>query len=167
MKLSTMLLGLTLLAGGSSAAAPDTTLGELRFRFDSSVLPNDATAQLRQTVAYANAHPDARIVLDAHCDPVGTSPYNTGLPIRRAQAVRRELLQLGVSNEQLVVAVYGKEGAHRATHAEDRRVTLWPTTDPVQGVIDRTFAGQGIAVRWERPMSVAELKARPSPVARK
>src|SRR5262245_656519 len=167
MKFPTIVFGLTLLAGGPSLAGPNNMLGELRFRFDSSVLPNDAAVALQPTVAYANAHPEARIVLDAHCDPVGTSPYNTGLAIRRAESVRQQLLQLGVPNEQLVVAVYGKEGAHRATHAEDRRVTLWPTSNPMQGVIDRTFAGQGIAVRWEQPMSVAELKARPSAVARK
>jgi len=143
------------------------SLGEVRFRFDSSVLPDNVSTLLAATVAYADAHPGTRIVLDAHCDPIGTSPYNTGLAIRRAESVRTELRALGVPDEQLVLAIYGKEGAHRATYPEDRRVTVWSTTAPVATVIDRTFAGQGIAVRWERPLTVAEIQAPPELVARR
>jgi peptidoglycan-associated lipoprotein len=160
---------LAALAASPAVADPSTsdTLGEVHFRFDSSQLPDNSQTLLAGAAAYAEQHPASRIVLDAHCDPVGTSVYNTGLAIRRAESVRQQLLSEGVPDEQVVLAIYGKEGEHRATPAEDRRVTVWATTEPVSRVIDKTFAGQGIALRWERPMSVAELQARPQAVARK
>ena len=154
--------------GPHAYADPPTsasTLGEIHFQFDSAVLPGEAPALLRQTVNYATAHPDTRIVLDAHCDPIGTSPYNVGLAIRRAESVRGQLTAMGVPLDQIVFSIYGKDGAPRATHADDRRVTAWPTREPLAAVIDQTFAGHGTAVTWGEPLTVAQIDAAPAPVA--
>ena len=104
-------------------------------------------------------------MLDAHCDPIGTSPYNVGLAIRRAEAVRGQLTAMGVPADQVVFAVYGKDGQPAATHAEDRRVTVWSTREPLATVIDQTFAGHGTAVTWGRPLTVAQIDAAPESVA--
>ncbi len=146
-----------------TAASP--SLGELKFRFDSSALPADAAQQLDGAVRFATAHPDQRIVLDAHCDPVGTSPYNVGLAIRRAESVRGQLVARGVPADQIVLAIYGKDGARRATYADDRRVSLWPTRQPLVAVIDHTLAGNGTSVTWNKPLTTAQLESRPEPVA--
>lgn len=174
MRAKTILFGAALatLAGGLAAAdrgdsLESKTLGEVHFRFDSSVLPANVDNLLGATIEYAKAHPESRIVLDAHCDPIGTSPYNTGLAIRRAESVRAQLRGMGVPDEQLVLAIYGERGERRATYAEDRRVTLWATHEPVAKVIDHTFTGDGIALRWQRPLTVAEIQARPDSVARR
>jgi len=145
------------------AAAPP--LGEVLFTFDSSELSSDATARLDRVVSYANAHPDARIVLDAHCDPIGTQAYNVGLAIRRAEAVRGTLTARGVDADQIVLAIYGEAGARRTSYAADRRVTAWPTRAPLARVIRSTFAGDGTAVTWERPRTLAEIASNPVPVA--
>ena len=58
---------------------------EVLFEFDSSALPANTDARLAPTVAFARAHPRARVVLDAYCDPIGTAPYNIGLAIRRVE----------------------------------------------------------------------------------
>lgn len=148
-----------------AASDPSKVLGEVKFRFDSAALPGDATQSLADVAGYAAAHPDQRIVLDAHCDPVGTSAYNVGLAIRRAESVRDQLTGAGVPADQIVFAIYGKDGEHRATHADDRRVTLWPTREPLAQVIDHTLAGRGTAVTWQKPLSVAQIQATPEPVA--
>ncbi len=153
------------LAPGLAAADNKGGLGEVFFAFDSSQVTGDVSAKLDATVAYAALHPDSRIVLDAHCDVRGTSPYNIGLAIRRADAIRDELVARGVPDEQIVFAIYGKDGERRATFAQDRRVTLWATHDALATVIDTTLAKRGTAITWGRPLSVAEIAAPPSTVA--
>jgi outer membrane protein OmpA-like peptidoglycan-associated protein len=148
-----------------AAAPPSHVLGEVKFRFDSAALPANAPHRLDGVVRFAAAHPDHRIVLDAHCDPIGTAPYNVGLAIRRAESVRAQLIARGVPADQVVFAIYGEDGARRASYADDRRVTLWPTRQPLVAVIDHTLAGKGTAVTWSRPLTTAQLEAAPQPVA--
>ena len=155
-----------LLPGAAFAEPPPShVLGELGFRFDSAVLPGNAPTKLDTTVAYAAANPTARIVLDAHCDPRGTSAYNVGLAVRRAQAVREQLIGAGVPDEQIVLAIYGKDGARRATYAEDRRVTVWSSRSSMAMLVDQTFAGRGAAVTWGRPLTVSQIESSPDSVA--
>jgi outer membrane protein OmpA-like peptidoglycan-associated protein len=165
------ILAVALTAAAGAAASANTAsptapaLGEVHFQFDSSALANDAFAKLEGIVTYASAHPGARIVLDAHCDPIGTAPYNVGLAIRRAASVRDKLTAMGVPAEQIVFAVYGKNGALRATYADDRRVTVWSSTAPLTDVIATTFDGRGTAVTWTMPMTTAQIDAAPLPIA--
>ncbi len=152
-------------AGADPATHPAQVLGEVKFRFDSAALPANAPRLLDGAVRFAAAHPDQRVVLDAHCDPIGTSPYNVGLAVRRAESVRAQLIARGVSADQIVLAIYGEDGARRASYADDRRVTLWPTREPLAQVIDHTLAGKGTAVTWNKPLTTAQLEAAPQPVA--
>jgi outer membrane protein OmpA-like peptidoglycan-associated protein len=138
---------------------------EVKFRFDSAALPGDAAMLLDNVAKVAAVHPEQRIVLDAHCDPIGTSAYNVGLAIRRAESVRDQLTASGVPRDQIVFAIYGEDGERRASYAEDRRVTLWLTRQSLAAVVDRTFAGRGTAVTWGRPLTTAQIEAAPQPVA--
>lgn len=149
---------------GTAGNKPDQ-LGEVKFRFDSAVLPADVRAQLDSAATFAATHPSTRLVLDAHCDPIGTSPYNVGLAIRRADSVRDALIEMGVPDEQIVFAIYGKDGAHRARYADDRRVSLWSTREPLSAVVAMTLAGRGTAVTWGKPLTTAEIETAPEPVA--
>src|SRR5262249_17867192 len=153
---NTLMLGTALMLAGGTARAADApdSLGDIFFAFDSSALDPDAVSTLASAVSFAQAHADARIGLDAHCDPIATNVYNVGPAIRRAESVRDQLVSLGVPHDQIVLAIYGEDGAPRATYAADRRVTLWSTREPVAEVVDRTFTGDGVAVRWGRPMTV-------------
>ena len=176
MKTTSLILGMSLAASGSRAAladrspaSPSSTYDQgevdVKFRFDSAALPDDAAPRLGDVAMAAAAHPDQRIVLDAHCDPIGTSAYNVGLAIRRAESVRDQLITSGVPRDQVVFAIYGEDGAHRASYAEDRRVTLWLPRQPLAAVVDRTLAGRGTAVTWGRPLTTAQIEAAPQPVA--
>jgi outer membrane protein OmpA-like peptidoglycan-associated protein len=147
-------------AVANDAQSSSSTLGELHFRFDSAALMADAPGVLDKVTAYTASNPDAKIVLDAHCDPIGTSDYNVGLAIRRAESVRDQLKVMGVPEDRIVFAVYGEDGARRASHADDRRVTLWATSEPLARVIDQTLAANGNAVTWYRPQTVAQIEGR-------
>jgi outer membrane protein OmpA-like peptidoglycan-associated protein len=164
MTLKSILLGAAVALLAGPAAANHTqpvgsgAIGELHFRFDSAALMDNAPGVLDKVAAFASANPDSKIVLDAHCDPVGASTYNVKLAIRRAESVRERLKTMGVPEDRVVFAVYGEDGAKRATYAEDRRVTIWSTREPLAAVIDRTFAGKGEAVTWQQPMTVAQIE---------
>jgi outer membrane protein OmpA-like peptidoglycan-associated protein len=133
-------------------------LGELHFQFDSAALMDGAPSTLDNIVSFASANPAAKIVLDAHTDPVGASDYNVKLAIRRAESVRERLTELGVANDRIVFAIYGEDGERRTRHADDRRVTIWSTPEPLAKVIDQTFAASGNAVTWHQPQTVAQIE---------
>jgi hypothetical protein len=170
MTYKTILLGAGIAALIGPAAFADSqsprgsVLGEVKFRFDSAALQADAPAALDKVAAFASANRDAKIVLDAHTDPIGTSDYNVQLAIRRAESVRAQLTAMGVVDDQIVFAVYGEDGQRRTSYADDRRVTIWPTRQPLAVLIDHTFAGNGTAVTWQRPLSVAQIEGS-TPVA--
>ena len=151
--------------GVSSRAPVAPSLGEVHFAFDSARLPDHASQRLERVVRYANAHRDARIVLDAHTDPIGTDPYNVRLAIRRARSVQSALTSSGVPDDQIVFAIYGEDGAQRASYAADRRVTVWPTRAPLARVIRRTFAHDGTAVTWQPPLTTAQIAVQWLPIA--
>jgi peptidoglycan-associated lipoprotein len=166
MMLKSILLGAAVALLAGPAVADDArpigsgAIGELNFRFDSAALMDNAPSVLDKVAAFASANPDSKIVLDAHCDPIGASTYNVKLAIRRAESVRDRLKTMGIPEDRVVLAVYGEDGAKRATFAEDRRVTIWSTREPLASVIDRTFAGKGEAVTWQQPMTVAQIEGK-------
>jgi len=168
MRYKSILLGASLAALlGAGAAGADrgqsrrsNPLGELRFPLDSAALRPEAPAMLDKVAAFASANPDAKLVLDAHTDASGPAAYNVKLAIRRAEAVRAKLKARGVDDDQIVLAIYGEDGRHRMHDADDRRVTIWSTREPLASVIDRTFAGRGTAVTWQRPLTVAQIEER-------
>lgn len=174
MRYKSILLGASLAALlGAGAAGADrgqphrsNTLGELKFRFDSAALRPEAPATLDKVATFASANPEAKIVLDAHTDARGEAAYNVKLAIRRAEAVRAKLKARGVDDDQIVLAIYGEDGRHRARDAEDRRVTIWSTREPLATLIDHTFAGRGTAVRWQRPLTVAQIEGSMSVASR-
>lgn len=57
----------------------------------------------------APAEPDARILIEGHCDERGTSEYNLALGERRAQVVQDYLMGLGVGGGRMTTVSYGEE----------------------------------------------------------
>jgi peptidoglycan-associated lipoprotein len=70
-----------------------------------------------------------RVVLQGHTDERGGREYNLALGQKRAEAVRRQLTILGVSDAQQEAVSFGKEkpaamGSDEASFAKNRRVEL-------------------------------------------
>ena len=75
---------------------------------------------------YLKANPQARIVLEGHCDERGTVEYNLALGERRANTTKRYLIVQGVSANQIETVSYGEErpaqiGSTEAAWAKNRR----------------------------------------------
>jgi OmpA family protein len=121
-------------------------LTEVFFAFDSSKIPELDTVALAKVASWAHDHPDAKIVLDGNADVVGTKQYNAVLAAKRATAVSCELIQLGVPKDRIVVVSYGEMAPRRATHAEDRRVTIRSTDESVATIVKESLSNNGVAV---------------------
>ena len=68
-----------------------------------------------------------QVVLEGHCDPLGSEAYNIGLGERRAQAVYNYLLSLGLSPDKMSLISYGEEKPiSEVDNALNRRVNFVP-----------------------------------------
>lgn len=76
-------------------------LGPVEFEFDSTEPTEETTKVLGQVPAVLTRSKYAMYRLVGHTDSVGTPDYNQGLSERRALAVRKELLRVGVPAAQL------------------------------------------------------------------
>ncbi len=77
-----------------------------------------------QSVAEADAkflasHPDAKVLIEGHCDERGSEEYNVALGDNRADSTRDFLTKLGVSPNQIKTISYGKEKPFCTTSTTD------------------------------------------------
>jgi outer membrane protein OmpA-like peptidoglycan-associated protein len=130
-------------------------IGEVFFGFDSATV-NGHEEPIAAIAAYAEDHPTATIVLDAHTDSTGTAAYNTKLSIRRAEAVKSMLIANGIDRNRVVLALYGEDGLRRSSKALDRRVTAWATNDPLYVIVRHELPKAGALV-WDQPVTAVAI----------
>jgi len=103
-------------------------LRHVYFDFDSAAIRVAERGKLAEAKDYLSANPNARLLLEGHCDWRGTTEYNMGLGDRRAAAVRDFLATLGVTSARLETLSKGDleavEGTNDSQMQEDRRVEL-------------------------------------------
>lgn len=78
------------------------------FDFDKAVVTPEGRKIVEQAAANAKTLGVSRIDLTGHTDTVGSAQYNMALSIRRANAVKDILVQLGVPADQIAVVGKGK-----------------------------------------------------------
>jgi len=96
------------------------------FDFDSSTLDSEARNVLQRQAEWLLANPDVTVTIEGHADERGTREYNLALGERRANAVKRYLVNLGVSSSRISTISYGKErpavvGSNPNAWAQNRR----------------------------------------------
>jgi peptidoglycan-associated lipoprotein len=114
-------------ANASTAAA--NLINVVYFDFDSAQIRPEFNSGIEATAQFLNADRTRRVKLEGHTDERGGSEYNLALGQQRAEAVRRSLSVLGVSETQMEAVSYGKEklaqtGTDEESHAKNRRVEL-------------------------------------------
>jgi len=83
-------------------------LGEsVEFAFDRSFITDDQKDYLDQLAALLNGNSGFYLVISGHTDNVGKESYNMALSRRRAEEVKRYLVQKGVEGNRLLVEVFG------------------------------------------------------------
>lgn len=111
---------------GSCADFQQSTTDRVHFDYDSSKIRHDAKPALDGQAAWLHKYPNAKVLIEGHCDIRGTREYNLALGERRAAAARDYLVHKGVHTDRLRVVSYGKEqpaveGDDENAHAMNRR----------------------------------------------
>jgi peptidoglycan-associated lipoprotein len=99
------------------------------FDFDSYVVKPEAQSLLAGHAKRLAADRNAKVSLAGHTDDLGGREYNLALGQKRADAVKRALGILGVTDAQMESVSYGKEkaanaGTDDAARAANRRVEI-------------------------------------------
>jgi len=110
-------------------AAYNALIKVVYFDFDSAQVRSEFNGGLEAKAKYLQGDRTRRVKLEGHTDERGGSEYNLALGQQRAEAVRRSLAVLGVSESQMEAVSYGKEklasaGSDETAHAANRRVEL-------------------------------------------
>jgi peptidoglycan-associated lipoprotein len=113
--------------GADAAAAGSNRV--IYFALDSYVVRDEDRGVIDSNARWLNADRKRAMLLEGHTDERGGSEYNLALGQRRAEAVARALVLLGVKDGQLESVSYGKEhpavsGSNEAAWARNRRVEL-------------------------------------------
>jgi len=104
-------------AGGTPAAGTETSAttapaasaasGQMLFDFDSYALRPATKAELERIAKKLQDGDYRSIVVEGHTDSIGTAEYNMQLSLRRANAGRDYLIQLGLDGKRITVKGFG------------------------------------------------------------
>ncbi|MCF4165204.1 OmpA family protein [Zavarzinia compransoris] len=99
------------------------------FDWDSSIVTEDASAIIKDAAQSAMNLGVSRIELTGHADRSGSETYNQALSLRRAAAVKAELIAIGIAESEIVTIGKGESAPLVPTpdgvrEAQNRRVEI-------------------------------------------
>ncbi|ABM37358.1 peptidoglycan-associated lipoprotein Pal [Polaromonas naphthalenivorans] len=116
-------------ASDASVAGPANTAKIVYFDFDSYVVKPEFQSVIEAHARYLTANKARKMAIEGHTDEIGGREYNLALGQKRAEAVRRALGLLGVTDSQVEAVSFGKEkpavpGLDEASMAKNRRAEI-------------------------------------------
>lgn len=97
-------------------------LEEIQFAFDKSDISPKSNDLLDEIAAVMVEHPEiTKVEIEGHADSVGTKAYNKTLSQKRADAVRKSLIERGVGADRLTAVGYGKDAPVADNDTEEGR----------------------------------------------
>ncbi len=92
---------------------------DVKFDFDKATVRPESFNEIRNLADFMQQYPQTTTVVEGHTDSVGTEQYNQRLSERRAEAVRRVLIEQGVEANRVQSVGYGESRpvADNATEA--------------------------------------------------
>ena len=99
------------------------------FDFDSYAVRDDGKPVVENHSAYLTKNKQRKVLIQGNTDERGGTEYNLALGQKRAEAVRKAMGALGVSDNQMEAVSLGKEkpkatGSNEAAWAENRRADI-------------------------------------------
>ncbi|MAF05184.1 peptidoglycan-associated lipoprotein Pal [Herbaspirillum huttiense] len=99
------------------------------FDYDSYTVKPEYRTVIENHAKYLVAHKDRKVIIQGNTDDRGGAEYNLALGQKRAEAVRKALVLLGVSDAQVEAVSFGKEkpkalGQDESSYAENRRADI-------------------------------------------
>jgi len=82
---------------------------DVYFDYDKSSIRPSEGPKTEGNVAFFQEHPDVKFLIEGHCDDRGSEEYNIALGTSRAETVKHDLIQRGVSPDRIRTISYGKE----------------------------------------------------------
>jgi len=92
---------------------------DINFEFDQYRVLDHDVPTLEGVAAWLRENPEARVLVEGHCDERGTVEYNLSLGEKRAKAAQDYLVGLGVTANRISIISYGKERPIDTGHTED------------------------------------------------
>lgn len=96
-------------------------LKDVFFAFDSDVLDASSDAMLDEIAAFLLRHREVIVEVGGHTDDVGGEEYNVNLSFRRAESVKRALMQRGIDESHIKTAGYGSSKPLKDNDTEEGR----------------------------------------------
>jgi len=84
------------------------TLGDVLFDVDEATLKPGGLRAVDQLALFLAEYPERKVLIEGHTDNTGTDEYNHDLSQRRADAVRRALLERNISETRIGIRGYGE-----------------------------------------------------------
>jgi peptidoglycan-associated lipoprotein len=99
------------------------------FDFDSFEIREEFRGLIQAHASFLQANKQLKVAIQGHTDERGTREYNLALGQKRAEAVRKALVTLGVADAQLEAVSFGEEkpmnqATDEAAYAQNRRAEL-------------------------------------------
>jgi len=101
----------------------------IHFDFDKYNIKPEWAVVLDEGVQTLMKRPNIKVIIEGHCDGIGTIPYNQKLSERRANAVQNYFIKKGIKADRMKTIGYGKtrpkaDNATDEGRAINRRVEL-------------------------------------------
>lgn len=114
---------------GDSDSGQAMGLQTINFPYDSYVLTSDAKTKIKDNAQILKDKPSVRIQIEGHCDQRGSIQYNLALGEKRANAVLKQLKDMGVDKDRMTTISFGKErllvtGTTEEDYAQNRRANF-------------------------------------------
>lgn len=114
---------------GDSDSGKAMGLQTIHFGYDSYTLDDQNKDLLKANAQILKDKATIKIQIEGHCDVRGGIQYNLALGEKRANAVKKFLVDLGINGERISLISFGKEklldqGDTEAAHAKNRRGTF-------------------------------------------
>lgn len=121
--------GVDLSQSGQASAGPVGVARLVYFDYDSYVIKPEFQPLIEAHSRFVKAAPNRKVMIEGHTDDRGGREYNLALGQKRAEAIRRSLSLLGVSEAQMEAVSFGKEkpanpGGSEDARAQNRRAEL-------------------------------------------
>ena len=118
----------------AEAAKPKVVKKEFKdeniyFAFDSSDLSDQARLILNNNAEYLHQHSSLTVTVEGHCDERGSEKYNNALGKRRAESVKKFLVDQGINTDRVLTISYGENkpvaaGRDESAWAKNRRAQM-------------------------------------------
>lgn len=118
---------------GDSDSGKALGLQSINFAYDAYTLTAEAKTVLNANAQVMKDKTSMKIQVEGHCDQRGGIQYNIALGEKRANSVRKFLIDAGVSKDRIEIISFGKEkpldpSETEAAYAKNRRANFVVTS---------------------------------------